>query len=102
MNIKDVEVNLFRQLIRLSKDTSLSIGATSAEIWEGGDRYVELLQALLAFMDDPEQQDAALKENVLLLIQQLLVNQTEYLKGYEKDILRVLLECRADLANNVS
>ncbi|KAG9294555.1 hypothetical protein G9A89_008666 [Geosiphon pyriformis] len=98
----DVDNHLFRKLSHLSKETPLSVGASSVDIWENGERFTELIHALLTFLDDPHQQNSEFKENALSLLQQLLINQSRYVKGLERDILRVLLECRADISINVS
>ena len=37
-----------------------------------------------------------------MLLGQLISNQSDYTRGQERDILRVLLECRADSSSNVS
>ncbi|CAG8648447.1 13115_t:CDS:2, partial [Ambispora gerdemannii] len=97
----DIDNHMFRKLCYLSKETPLSAGAESADIWENGDRFSELITALLVFLENPLQNNSELKENALQLLQQLLLNQTEYVQGMERDLLRILLECRADPANNV-
>ncbi|CAG8669064.1 9890_t:CDS:2, partial [Ambispora leptoticha] len=97
----DIDNLMFRKLCYLSKETPLSAGAESADIWENGDRFSELITALLAFLENPLQNNPELKENALQLLQQLLLNQTEYVRGLERDLLRILLECRADPATNV-
>ncbi|CAG8571679.1 3859_t:CDS:2, partial [Paraglomus brasilianum] len=102
LNTNDVDKLLLRKLERLSKETSLSDGPEAEEVWEDGGRFGELINALLTFFEDYDERSPDLKETGLQLLQQLLINQTRYVAGLERDVLRVCLDCRADLATNVS
>ncbi|CAB4489499.1 hypothetical protein RhiirA1_516185 [Rhizophagus irregularis] len=94
----DTDVHLFRKLIIISKETPLSNKELAEDIWESGDRFVELINALMGFLSDLEQPNNELKEGAVILLGQLINNQSDYTRSQERDILRVLLECRADPA----
>jgi hypothetical protein len=51
----DTDINLFRKLIAISKETPLSDRELAEDIWENGDRFVELMNALIGFLSDSEQ-----------------------------------------------
>lgn len=51
----DTDVHLFRKLIIISKETPLSNKELAEDIWENGDRFVELINALMGFLSDLEQ-----------------------------------------------
>ena len=55
LNSGDVDSFLLRKLARLSRDTPLSDGEASADIWENGDRFGEVINALFAFFEDHAQ-----------------------------------------------
>ncbi|CAI2167631.1 13681_t:CDS:10, partial [Funneliformis geosporum] len=97
----DTDVHLFRKLIRISKETQFSNRELAEDIWENGDRFIELMNALIGFLSDSEQQNNELREGAVLLLGQLINNQPDYTRGQERDILRILLECRADSASNI-
>ncbi|CAG8480438.1 3966_t:CDS:10 [Funneliformis mosseae] len=97
----DTDVHLFRKLIRISKETQFSNRELAEDIWENGDRFIELMNALIGFLSDSEQQNNELREGAVMLLGQLINNQPDYTRGQERDILRILLECRADSASNI-
>ncbi|CAG8644433.1 7006_t:CDS:2, partial [Dentiscutata heterogama] len=100
LNNHDVDISLFRKLARLSKETPLSDRETSSDIWENGDRFSELLTALIGFLSDFDEA-AELRENAVMLLGQLLTNQPDYVRGSEGIVLRILLECSSDPSANV-
>ncbi|CAG8603162.1 4548_t:CDS:10, partial [Gigaspora rosea] len=99
LNNHDVDISLFRKLARLSKETLLSDRETTSDIWENGDRFSELLTALIGFLSDSEATE--LRENAVMLLGQLLTNQPDYVRGSERIVLRILLECSSDPSANV-
>ncbi|CAG8662739.1 2425_t:CDS:10 [Gigaspora margarita] len=99
LNNHDVDISLFRKLARLSKETLLSNRETASDIWENGDRFSELLTALIGFLSDSEATE--LRENAVMLLGQLLINQPDYVRGSERIVLRILLECSSDPSTNV-
>ncbi|CAG8527742.1 4324_t:CDS:10 [Cetraspora pellucida] len=100
LNNHDVDISLFRKLARLSKETPLSERETASDIWENGDRFSELIIALIGFLSDFDEA-TELRENAVMLLGQLLINQPDYVKGSERIVLRSLLECSSDPAVNV-
>ncbi|RIA91704.1 clasp N terminal-domain-containing protein [Glomus cerebriforme] len=94
----NTDAHLFRKLIVISKETPSSNKKLAEDIWENGDRFIELINALMGFLSDLELQNNELKEGAVILLGQLINNQSDYTRGQERDILRVLLECRTDPA----
>jgi hypothetical protein len=55
LNDHDTDVHLFRKLILISKETPLSNRELAEDIWENGDRFIELINALMGFLSDSDQ-----------------------------------------------
>ncbi|CAG8447072.1 15409_t:CDS:10 [Acaulospora colombiana] len=102
LNSRDVDSLLFRNLSRLTVETPLANRELADDIWEQGERFGELITALIGFLSDSSQRNAEFKENALILLGQLLENQFDYAtdRRLERDVLRVLLECCADKSNS--
>ncbi|CAG8554968.1 2273_t:CDS:10 [Acaulospora morrowiae] len=101
LNNHDVDDLVFRNLTRLSKETPLTNKELADDIWEHGERFGELITALIGFLSDPFQKNVGFKDSALILLGQLLINQFDYAsdRRLERDILHVLLECRAEKSN---
>ncbi|CAG8462586.1 3947_t:CDS:10 [Diversispora eburnea] len=106
LNSHVVDSVLFSALRRLSTDLSLislNDKKLADDIWENGERFGELMTALIGFLSDKDQQNTELKEHAIILLDRLIENQFEYTseRRLERDILRVLLECRSESSKNV-
>ncbi|CAG8720787.1 8712_t:CDS:2, partial [Acaulospora morrowiae] len=101
LNNHEVDYYLFRKLARLSKEISLKNKELADDIWEYGERFRELMNALIGFLTETE--NSEMKENAIILLDQFLENQFDYIlnQRLERDILRVLIECRAESSNAI-
>ncbi|CAG8711127.1 3969_t:CDS:2, partial [Acaulospora morrowiae] len=101
LNNHEVDYYLFRKLTRLSKEISLKNRELADDIWEYGERFGELMNALIGFLTETE--NSEMKENAIILLAQFLENQFDYIlnQRLERDILRVLIECRAESSNAI-
>nr|CAG8439591.1 11501_t:CDS:10 [Entrophospora candida] len=98
----EVDVCLFRKLIQFSRESPLSDQELAKDIWENGERFNELMNSLIGFFSESDQQNLELKGNALELLQQLIINQSGYLKSFERDVLHVLLECHSEQSSILS
>ncbi|OLL21669.1 Protein stu-1 [Neolecta irregularis DAH-3] len=127
LKASDIDQQAFRKLIRISKETPTkqhflsavdNVGdsddnSTFFDLWEAGEKFDVLLRELLTFIsrrqssesDDPinvdlGEREAEHKAKALLALKNLLLNQTPYFGGHEKDVLTILLDLKGEAKNS--
>nr|CAG8502811.1 14920_t:CDS:10 [Entrophospora candida] len=83
----DADDVLFYQLTKLSNETSELSNEIIEEIWEYGERFREIVSALIAYLSHCKSNNLESNEMALKLLGQLIVNQSNYVNG-EKDVLK--------------
>nr|CAG8506500.1 6254_t:CDS:10 [Entrophospora candida] len=83
----DADDVLFYQLTKLSNETSDLSNEIIEEIWEYGERFREIVSALIAYLSHCKSNNLESNEMALKLLGQLIVNQSNYVNG-EKDVLK--------------
>ncbi|CAH1761686.1 7303_t:CDS:10 [Entrophospora sp. SA101] len=83
----DADDVLFYQLTKLSNETSELSNEIIEEIWEYGERFREIMSALITYLSHCKSNNLESNEMALKLLGQLIVNQSNYVNG-EKDVLK--------------
>ncbi|KAK9720192.1 suppressor of tub2 mutation [Basidiobolus ranarum] len=90
----------FRKLIRASRETSTEENPREAhEVWGQHGMFHNVITAVLSFLQGPYHPEQ--KENCLLFVKHLLMNQAAFFQPYVREIFNQLMDCRANEWNEV-
>lgn len=97
-----IDMMLLRKLIRISRDSNLAKNKDHAvEVWGSeGERFYDLMSMLLKLIENDMASE--LKEYILLLLKELIANQTEFATLHAEELVNKFMICRSSNSNDIS